>query len=107
MLQVQASARIISTDKHARLFWLTPAQADMTAHEEGPKASPDWMLGSCVSMVCGSKNFDSLTKCFKSGMGLKYDDYGHDMGCGVCRELAVWTRHHMLSHVARIPGAHV
>ena len=103
---MQASAQVVSTDKQARLFWLTPAQAAATAHEEGSNASPAYLVGMCLLLVCGSKKLDGLAECFKTGVGLKYDDYGNDLGCGVCRMLGVWTRHNLVSHIAKIPGAH-
>lgn len=96
---------MISTNKDASLFWLTPVQAATLAHEEGPKASPFWMVGSCISLTEGAKHLHKLKSCFRTGVGMKYDDYGEDMGCGICRELSVWTRHHLLSHVHKIAGA--
>ena len=95
----------MSTSKDASLFWLTPVQAAITAHEDGPDASPFWMLGSCAALVEGTRKVPDLAHCFKSGLGLKYDECGEGMGCGVCRELSVWTRHNLLSHVAKIKGA--
>lgn len=102
---LQAAARLVSTNKGATAFWLTPVQAATLAHEEGPKASPFWMVGSCVSLTEGAKHLHKLQACFKSGVGLTYDDYGEHMACGICRELSVWTRHYLLSHVQKIDGA--
>lgn len=41
----------------------------------------------------------------KDGRGLPYDEYGPGMACAVCRDLSIWTRHHLIRHIQQVPGA--
>jgi hypothetical protein len=102
--RVQAAARLVSTDADARTFWLSPVQAGVLALEEGPDASPLFMAPMCGFLVAGAKNLGALQACCKTGVGLSYDATGAEVGCSVCRALAVWTRHNLLSHLKKIPG---
>lgn len=98
---MQASGRIISTDANAELFWLTPEQGVMLAHEED---SPYWMAAHANNMVAAAKKIEDLETCFKTGKGFKYDAYGAGMSCGVCRFLRIWMCHRMLDELKTIEG---
>ena len=45
---MQASARLVSTDESARVFWLTPAQANVLANE---KDSSTFQMGEHLACM--------------------------------------------------------
>jgi hypothetical protein len=101
---LQASASLVNTNDTGELFWLSEAQAAVLAREFGPKASPAFLAGVAGETVSSLANFEAIKKCFKSGKGMTYDEAGEGVNCGVCRELAVWTRHFLVDNIKSIPG---
>ena len=95
----------MSTDGEAARFWLTEAQADVLAREEGPRSSANYLTGSCMSLAESVRMLSQTEECFHTGRGVSYDDSGAGVMCGVCRELAVMTRTQLLPHIRKIPGA--
>ncbi|CAD7697730.1 unnamed protein product [Ostreobium quekettii] len=102
----QASARLLTADADGRHFWMTPVQADAMANETGPDASPAFLAGVAQQMVGISSGVHKLKDSFRTGLGLRYDDYGaaQDLALGVSRELSVWVRHCMVEDFCTIPG---
>eukprot|EP00887_Chlorella_sp_A99_P003698 scaffold7.g3698.t1 len=103
----QASAKIICTDEVAERFWLSPAQQDVLVNELGADASPFFFIGALSALPTFAQIAapgGPLEEVFKKGGGIKYDAYGPDVTCGVCRELAVWVRHNLVDCLKQIPG---
>ncbi|KIY98155.1 methyltransferase type 12 [Monoraphidium neglectum] len=100
----QASVRLVECDKAAGRFWLTRAQQDVMANEEGPDASPYFFAGFGGGVLALTDHRDALLECFKTGVGMTYDQHGKSCASGVKRELGVWTRHFLVSKVSSLPG---
>ncbi|CAD7704526.1 unnamed protein product [Ostreobium quekettii] len=103
-LYQQASAKLLETDAEAKLFWMTEAQQDVLANEDGHDGSPHFLGGVAQQVVSISPALPKIMEAFRTGMGLKYDDYGPGLAVGVRRELNVWVRHSMLATFCKIPG---
>ncbi|KAI8469833.1 MAG: S-adenosyl-L-methionine-dependent methyltransferase [Monoraphidium minutum] len=98
----QASCRMVECDGEAERYWLTRAQQDVLVNEEGPDASPYFFAGGGVLSLADHRR--ALLDCFKTGVGMSYDQHGKSCAMGVKRELGVWTRHFLVSKVAMLPG---
>lgn len=60
---LQASARLVSTDADAAMFWLSEGQAAAMAREHGPEASPLFKSSFASLFVSGYQMFDRLQVC--------------------------------------------
>lgn len=100
----QASARLVECDARAARFWLTRAQQDVLANEEGPDASPYFFAGAGGGVLTLTDHREELLSAFKTGVGLSYDQHGKSCAMGVKRELGVWTRHFLVEKVSSLPG---
>jgi hypothetical protein len=94
----------VSSDKPVERFWLSEAQAAVLANELGPQASAFCMCGFTQVLIEGIGKFKEIQNSVRTGRGLKYDDYGEEMACAVCRDVAVCTRHFLLKKVRTIRG---
>lgn len=99
----QSAARLVSCDAKAHSFWLTEEQQDVLVNEEGPNASPFFAVGGLTALPYLCAKVDALCDAFRSGMGLRYDQYGPEVARATCRELRVWPRYNLLKGVRSIP----
>ena len=65
---LQASARLISTDKDAGVFWLSEGQADVMAREFDAGASPLFLNGTASLVVQSFQKFERLQVRLRSCM---------------------------------------
>ena len=103
-LYQQASAKLIETDDRAQYFWMTKSQEDVLANEHGPDASPHFMGGTPQQLVPAFLANSKIIESFKTGVGLRYDEYGSELAVGVSRELDVWVRHCLVEKFCLIRG---
>ncbi|GBF93911.1 transcriptional regulator [Raphidocelis subcapitata] len=103
-LHQQAAARLVECDREAAAFWMTRAQLDVLANEEGADASPYFSAGTAGGILNLGDHRDALLDCFRTGAGLSYDRHGPACAAGVKRELGVWTRHFLVEKVSSLPG---
>lgn len=101
----QASAKVITTDENAEMYWLSEPQKDVLVRENGPDASPFYSGGFLAALPALQRVTQTkLPELFVKGGGLDYDAYGEPVACGVCRELSVWLRHFLVDRLRALPG---
>lgn len=101
---LQATARLVTADKAVEKFWLSDAQAAVLTSETEENTSPFCLCGITQAFMEGMGKFQEIQNSVRTGRGLKYDDYGDNMTCAVCRDGAIWTRNFLVQNVKTAPG---
>lgn len=63
----QASARLVECDERAERFWMTQAQQDVLANEDGPGASPHFFAGAAGGALRLADDREALVEAFRTG----------------------------------------